>query len=321
MVKNILLGGTMRSGTTLMSAILDSHPDITIIPDIIKWFWTKVYLEYNNISTQYELDTILYEMAPYIYHGLREDQIARFTNGEVRKKIISRGISYHSIFNTLVEIYNSQGEVKDIVGTKATHVSNIYSKYVEQFKRPLVIHMMRDCRDVYFSHKKRVAKLRQQPLNKFKTVIVKSKDFIYNKVFHTRSSGLFNRKSFLFTFPEKIMDDWVFTNINALETKKKYPENILILKYEDFVTDPEHYIKIVYNKIGITFRSGDFDYSSLKDRDGKKFQANTSHKVEVHIANVNISDKNIYHSHSKLNEKENHYYKKYIADAASSLGY
>lgn len=317
MVKNILLGGTMRSGTTLMSAILDSHPDITLIPDIIKWYWSKVYLEYNNISTPYELDIILYEMAPYIYHGLREDQIAKFSDGEVREKIISRGISYQSIFQTLVEIYNSDSEVKNIVGTKATHVSKIYSKFIEQFKNPLIIHMIRDCRDVYYSHKKRVKKLREQPINRFKTAIEKSKDFIYNEVFHTRPSGFYNRKSYLFTFPEKIMDDWVFTNNNAFNIRKNYPENMLIVKYEDFVSNPEHFINMIYNKIDITFRSGDFDYSSLKDRDGKKFQANTSHKMDLN----KISNKNIYHSHSKLNRQENQYYRENIADAANHLGY
>jgi len=317
MIKNILLGGTMRSGTTLMSSILDSHPDITLISDIIKWYWSKVYLEYNTISTPYELDMIFYEMAPHIYHGLHDDQIEKFANGEIRKKIIDKGISYYSIYETLVEFYNTESKIERIVGSKATHVGKIYSKFIEQFEKPLIIHMMRDCRDVYFSHNARVLKLRQKPINRIKVMAERSKNIFVNKVMNKRSSELFNRKSYLFKYPIKIMDDWVFTNSLAFDIKKQHPENIIILKYEDFVSEPEKHIQEVYNKIGITSFDGSINYNNLKDRDGNKFQANTSHNLDI----KKISNKNIYHSHKKLSKFETQYYFDNITEAAKSFGY
>lgn len=317
MVKNILLSGTMRSGTTLMSSILDSHPEITMIPDVIKWYWNKVYLEYNSISTIYELDMILYELAPFIYHGLREDQIQRFTNGDIREKIISRGISYYNIFQTLVEIYNPNDKVSKIIGSKATHVSRIYAKFIEQFESPLIIHMIRDCRDVYYSHKIRVHKISQKPVNRFKKIIEKGKNVLAEKVLNTKSPGLFNRKSYVFKNPLKIMDDWVYTNLTAFDISERYAENIIIVKFEDFVSDPEKHINDIFNKIGISNLGSGINYNDLKDRDGNKFQANTSHNVYLN----KISNKNIYHSHSKISQFETQYYYDNISEAAKSFGY
>ena len=256
-------------------------------------------------------------MAPYIYHGLRDDQIEKFTSGEIRKKIIEKGISYYSIYETLLEFYNTDSKIERIIGSKATHVSKIYSKFIEQFEKPLIIHMMRDCRDVYFSHNARVLKLQQKPINRIKVIAERSKNIFVNKVINERSSGLFNRKSYLFKYPIKIMDDWVFTNSLAFDIKKRHPENIIIVKYEDFVSEPEKHIQEVYNKIGITSFDDSISYNNLKDRDGKKFQANTSHNLDI----KKISNKNIYHSHKKLSKFETQYYFDNISEAAKSFGY
>jgi hypothetical protein len=76
--------------------------------------------------------------------------------------------------------------------------------------------------------------------------------------------------------PRLMVDYWADSNSKALRLAERYPENILIVKYEELIKNSEESIKTILNFCSLDFHEFCFDYDKLKDREGNKWRANSS---------------------------------------------
>lgn len=59
--------------------------------------------------------------------------------------------------------------------------------------------------------------------------------------------------------PHNNLKYWVYVQKKIFDLQKKYPKNILIIKFEDFVLEPDKYISIL-----ATFIEKDLDVNKIK---------------------------------------------------------
>lgn len=309
--KYFMISGSMRSGTTLISSILNTHTDIFVIPDILKWFWANLYLNYGDFKTEYQLYKALFELDYYVKAGLNKNRLKLFENGIIQNETISKGISYKSLFDTLIKYY-SQGisnNKETHVGLKVTQQHNNYDNIINSFYDFKIIHMVRNCRDTYYSHKNYPTLYSKSFKGKVKRsikYILKFKQYINHEQF------------FFYKYPKYIIDEWVITQEKALILKDKYPNKLYIVKYEDLILHPIE----TMNKI-LSFLKIDtvqkINYNDLKDKNGDEFTANSSFIKKTDPST--FDSKRIYNSFNKLSEEELEYYKIKASSIEKSVGY
>jgi hypothetical protein len=314
--KNILLSGTMRSGTTLMCAVLDAHPDISMVSDLLTWFWKYCFPRYGKMETEYELEWALYELEPHMIHHQNKINI----NG-LKREVKRKGISYLSLYDTLVEqLY--VGELKTIRGIKSTHAAYHYESFISAMPNAYVIHMVRNCRDVYYSHKRRVApdpasrrgilrrvwRLLMFRKNEIGRYLIGKRLLLDDRIFYP----------FLYKNPIRMVDEWTITAKLTLELGNRYPDRIVIVRFEDLVNDTEKTLRQLIEKIGAVWYDGFYDYAKLRDRNGRQFRANTS------FGNRNIqgfSGNYTMRSVEFLTDDEKKYYNNVARETELRLGY
>jgi len=315
--KNILISGTMRSGTTLMCATLDAHPEISLISDILNWFWSKFYPVYGDIQTEYELEKALYELEYFIIYGLNKEQKEKIYNDELKKSIIKKGISSNNFYFSLIEMFYYE-DVKNNIGIKATHQAKYYNYFLENLPDSYIIHMTRNVLDIYNSHKKRVRKEKYMDIIKKDIINIKNnfgKLFIDERYYEM---GLRMFSPYVYSFPIKMFDEWVIENEQALAVQKKYPDRVIIVKYEDFVSNVEGVLKKIMDFLSIQWIDGFYEYKKLKDRNGMPFKANTSSLKKI---TGGFSTESINVGERKITVEEMKYFKKIAKKTAENLGY
>lgn len=314
-MKNLLLSGTMRSGTTLMCSTLDAHPQISMVSDILNWFWSKFFPFYGDITTTYELDKALYELEYYITYGLNKKQKDYFYSKKIKQEIVLNGISSYSLYYVLIKNFY-YSKLKQNIGIKATHQAKYYKYFLDYIPNSYVIHMVRNPIDSYYSHK-----LRTEPnINKVKKIIKNFKTNIGLKIIGERYYyvGLRDYTPYIYKYPLKYFDEWVLENMKAAELSKVFKGRVIIIKYEDFLSNVENTLRNIMQVINVEWSNDILDYNKLKDRNGNPFKANTSFKKEkiVGFAKTQIN-KNI----KKLQKEESNYYFKNVHPFAIKMGY
>lgn len=307
----------MRSGTTLMGSILNTHSDINVISDIIRWFWAKAYPSYKDLQSVYEFDKMVSELKSDIYNGLSKEKVNLYDHGIIRSELAKNdSISIKDVHRTISKHYAiSPSRGKEILAGKSTHVAHIYKDFLLDFDSSYIVHMVRDARDVYFSHKKRLTKINGSTKNRVKSFLNHTKTTLNS--FSSRPLFLPSSKNILFREPRYIIDDWVLTNQTAVELSKQFPDRIKIVKYEDLVTNPRAIVESICEELKVDFQESMLEYTQLKDREGNTFKANTSHKdIQQGISNQNINK-----SKDKLTQEEMAYYIRVADIFAKSMGY
>ncbi|MGA1794835.1 MAG: sulfotransferase family protein [bacterium] len=321
--KNILISGTMRSGTTLMCAILDAHPEISMASDYLTWFWKQFVPKFAGISTEYELEWALYEMEPYMIRHSNPIDLDL-----LKQETIKKGISFLSFYDTLFEQL-SPNDLKPVRGIKVTHLAYHYEYFILNIPNPFIIHMVRNCMDVYCSHKKRAKPQVEKKLDPVRGAL---------RFFHTKKAQLgryligkkiliddriFN--PYIYNYPIRMIDEWNITNRIALEIKERFPEKVEIVKYEDLVTEPRGTLQHLIKKLGIHWYEGFYDYANLKSRDGSRFMANTSYNDKGVSSNdkgiSGFSTDHINIGNQLMSPDEKEYYERVAKETACKLGY
>lgn len=143
----ILIGGLERTGTSLIFALLASHPRIAMTRRT-NW-WTYFDGRFGDLAHDGALDAILDEMRRYRRHRklqLDFERLARdFRAGER---------SYCRLFD-LMESQHAERAGRPRWGDKSLHTERYADRVLECFPDARILHMIRDPRDRYASVLKR----------------------------------------------------------------------------------------------------------------------------------------------------------------------
>jgi len=255
----------MRSGTTLMGAILNAHPDIDIVSDTLTWFFKRCYKQFGSMESLFEFENMFYQMEPFMKHHKN-----CYDYNSLKSQLSTKDhISYSNIYKSLIELETKRA-LNKFYGVKTTHASFEYEKIIDFDSKTKIIHMVRDIHDVYSSHARFVNKSK---INKIKK-IANSGINLFSRKKYSIDERYF--RPFHFKEPEKIIDYWCVSNRKAIDLANACPKNIKIIKYEDLLTSTEQTLKDVISFIGAEWNDDFYKYSNLKDRGQSKWSANSS---------------------------------------------
>lgn len=200
----LFIAGPDRSGTTLLYAILASHPNISMVRRTNYWRW--FYGRFGSLSVEENLDKLLNRMLSY-----KRIEPLRPNGKRIRKEFLQGEPSYGRLF-ALFHEHNAERLGKTRWGDKSLHTELYMDNVIKEFPNAKIIHTIRDPRDRYASVRKRFGG--DNPRLGASTV------------------------------------SWLSSIYAARRNMRKYPENYMILRFEDLVSDPENTCRKICEFIG-----------------------------------------------------------------------
>ncbi|MGI8828223.1 MAG: sulfotransferase family protein [Candidatus Limnocylindria bacterium] len=148
----IFIGGLDRSGTSLIYALLASHPRISMTRRT-NW-WSYFYGQYGDLGEDANLDHLLSHMARYRRHRRLEPDF-----DALRSEFRLGPRTYGRLFG-LMQAQHAERLGKPRWGDKSLHTEHYADRVFADFPTARMIHMIRDPRDRYASVLKRWKRLR-----------------------------------------------------------------------------------------------------------------------------------------------------------------
>ncbi|MEO5985448.1 MAG: sulfotransferase [Candidatus Limnocylindria bacterium] len=148
----IFIGGLDRSGTSLIYALLASHPRIAMTRRT-NW-WSYFADQYDDLEDDANLDRLLAKMSRYRRHRKLDPDFA-----SLRAAFVSGPRTYGRLFG-LLEAQNAERLGKPRWGDKSLHTERYADRVFTDFPTARLVHMVRDPRDRYASVLKRWKRLR-----------------------------------------------------------------------------------------------------------------------------------------------------------------
>lgn len=143
----IFIAGPDRSGTTLLYALLASHPNISMVRRMNFWRW--FYRRYGNLKNPENFERLLDRLLRY-----KRLQRLHLDGGRIRQEFIQGEPSYARLFALLMR-HNAERKGKIRWGEKSLHTERYADLVFANFPKAKIIHMTRDPRDRYASVRKR----------------------------------------------------------------------------------------------------------------------------------------------------------------------
>jgi hypothetical protein len=214
--KSIFIGGLQRSGTSLMRAIIGSHPEIAIFQWDLQ-LWTKFYDQYKDKDLS---DAVV---ADDLVNKIADSPKMRACDLPIKAEVIKQRIKQEKkvrcdvIFRLFLEEYAKQAG-KQIWGLKTPHNEFVATEILQSYPNAKFIHMIRDPRDVAVS-------------------------------FQSYGDGQW-LKNYI---PPEHIKQWQESFRVSQKNLNTFPSRYLVIKYETLVEFPESTIKSVCNFLEITF--------------------------------------------------------------------
>jgi hypothetical protein len=143
----IFVTGPDRSGTSLMFAILGSHPNISMVRRTNIWRW--FYGQFGDLKRQENFEQCLEMMLRYTrMEGLHPEP------DRIRQEFWQDTPSYGRLFD-LIHRHHAESLGKSRWGDKSLHTEHYAHQVFTEFPHAKIIHMIRDPRDRYASIIKR----------------------------------------------------------------------------------------------------------------------------------------------------------------------
>jgi hypothetical protein len=255
--------GRPRTGTTLLRTLFDAHPNV-----IIPWecqFIINLYPKYHRIRNWSTSDL------ENFYDDLLEQWLFKLWTIDRNKLksdlLASAGEnSFSNVCKVVHGNYNSFYEKKELklFGDKNPG----YTIYVDLLKKiypeAKFIFINRDYRDNFFSIKK---------------------------------------VDFELPVASLVVYKWKYFFRQALKAKAKYPESFYILRYEDFVSDPDFHFKHLCDFLGIDFLPEVFDFYKKRKDVNKIFKTERAKRNHASLLNpINTTRTGVWKR--KLSKKE-----------------
>ncbi|HEX8517937.1 MAG TPA: sulfotransferase [Bacteroidia bacterium] len=244
--------GIGRSGTTILNKVLNSHPAIHSLPEAN--FLVFFLNDYKNIMvfSKEQIDLIFEQIRIF---SLSHPWVGwSFDAAETKRKVLERTdagpLSYGDLCKIIYSEFKVDGFDKSdarILLDKNPAYTLFAEKIARNFSEAKFIWMLRDYRANVLSRKQ--------------NAYLKSPVVAYNAI------------------------RWKVFNIIALRFYKRYKERVLILKYEDLVSDHENSVKSVCRFLGVN--------------PGEVFKEN---KPAIDLSEVNISPEHKSYFTKKYND-------------------
>lgn len=143
----IFVGGLERTGTSLIYALLASHPNIAMSRRT-NW-WTFFYGRFGDLADDGNLDRCLSTMLRYRRHRKLQPDVDR-----LRREFVAGPRDYGRLF-ALLESQHAERLGKPRWGDKSLHTERHAETVFRHFPDARILHMVRDPRDRYASVVKR----------------------------------------------------------------------------------------------------------------------------------------------------------------------
>ena len=232
----IFITGIYRSGTTLVSRILNSHSNIWITYDSVH-FMRFSYDKYNPIDLVENAENLVKETHARI--------LKRWDMNFNLAKVISciyalKEINYRKIYELIMEDLALQFKGKVMGWGEKTNVCwGQIPNFLEMFPEGKAVHIVRDPRDVMCSYR----------------------EMTYEPGYAYLDSAFSSLHSFMSA-----------KNYSRNLSRKNY----YCLRYEDIVNTPFETIKQLCNFLGLEFEQNMLDTLSFTDKSGQKWNGDSS---------------------------------------------
>lgn len=143
----VYIAGIERSGTSLMYALLATHPNIAMTRRTN--LWTHFYGQYGDLSLDENLDRCLEMMFVYKRIVKLEPDPER-----IRAEFLKGQRTYSRLFN-IIESHHAERMGKPRWGDKSLHTERYAAEIFRNYPEARILHMMRDPRDRYASARSR----------------------------------------------------------------------------------------------------------------------------------------------------------------------
>jgi hypothetical protein len=200
----ILIAGADRSGTSLMFALLASHPNISMVRRTNMWRW--FYGRYGDLGDPRNLDRCLDDLLRYPRNQPLAPDVVR-----IREEFRAGEPTYGRLFSLFHE-HAAQRGGKRRWGDKSLHTEHHVDKILGELPGARVIQMVRDPRDRYASVARR-----------------------YEDT--TRGLG-------------SVMGRWLSSSAAIARNQRRYPENVMTIRYETLARAPEATLRGVCAFVG-----------------------------------------------------------------------
>jgi hypothetical protein len=143
----IFIAGPDRSGTTLLYALLASHPNIAMVRRMNFWRWFNG--RYGDISVEVNFERLMRDLMRYKRLRHIHPHAAR-----IRREFWEGEPRYGRVLELMLE-HNAERLGKSRWGDKSLHTEHYVHEVVREFPDARIIHMTRDPRDRFASVRKR----------------------------------------------------------------------------------------------------------------------------------------------------------------------
>jgi hypothetical protein len=143
----VFIAGPDRSGTTLMFALLASHPNISMVRRTNMWRY--FHRRYGDLGSARNLERCLRDMTRYQRMRLLKPDADR-----IRSEFLQGEATYGRLF-ALFHEHHAARAGKGRWGDKSLHTEHFADRVFEEFPHARIIHMIRDPRDRYASVRRR----------------------------------------------------------------------------------------------------------------------------------------------------------------------
>jgi hypothetical protein len=237
-VKQLLIVGSMRSGTTLLNRLLGAHPQIGMIYHPTRFFESRKDLRDLGVAGFLEK----FRSQWGFFGHLSQEARARCEQAlGALPEDAPKGDIYSTLTTGLVDKPGMQ-----VVGEKYAGRGAEMLPFHEVLPDGKVIMIVRDPRDVLLSNKKRIEQEADMDS--------------YWAGAHLMA-----------------LDDWASLAVRHRSFDQIQGGTYLQLRYEDLVRAPEETVKGICDFLGVPFAPEILQSGAMRHEDGREWKANTSH--------------------------------------------
>jgi len=233
----IFITGVYRSGTTLLSRILNNHPKLWVTYDSIH-FMRFCYGKYNPIQSVRNAESLVKDLHVRI---LRRWDMSFNINTVISNLHDLKTVTYRDCYEFIMRELVLQGKKNAVGWGEKTNVCwgqipNFLSMFPEDGK---VLHIVRDPRDVLCSYR----------------------EHTYERAFAYLDSVFCSLHSLTKAYEYSAMID-----------KNKY----YCLRYEDLLGNPQQEVEKICNFLGVSFELNMLDVTKFTNKKGKRWGGNSA---------------------------------------------